>query len=79
LTLISNKEAREIDQYVRGYGNEVIWSPHTSVVDTKAIMKYMVKEIEDLNPSFKIYKDTQYIKKVMTNELEDNIVETSRG
>jgi hypothetical protein len=40
------KEALKIDSYVRGFGDEVIWSPHTSVVDTKAIMKYMVKEIE---------------------------------
>jgi L-2-hydroxyglutarate oxidase LhgO len=37
LHLISNAEARKIDPMVRGYGREFIWSPTTSVVDSKGI------------------------------------------
>ena len=45
--MITMDEARKIDPMVRGYGNEVIWSPTTSVVDTKTIMKHMVKILSD--------------------------------
>jgi hypothetical protein len=43
--MISMSEARKIDTMITGYGDQAIWSPTTSVVDTKAIMKYMVKEL----------------------------------
>jgi L-2-hydroxyglutarate oxidase LhgO len=39
LHLISRQEALKIDPMVRGYGSEFIWSPTTSVVDSKALVK----------------------------------------
>ena len=38
LHMITSEEARKIDPMVRGYGKEFIWSPITSVVDSKAIV-----------------------------------------
>lgn len=40
--MITVEEAKKIDPLVRGYGKEFIWSPITSTVDTKAILKHMV-------------------------------------
>lgn len=64
LEIISRKEAESIDKYVRGYGDQVIWSPNTSVIDTKLILEHMVKEIKGLNPNFKLHKNTKYLKNI---------------
>lgn len=42
IEMITAEEARKIDPNVRGYGKEFIWSPITSTVDTRAILKHMV-------------------------------------
>lgn len=42
LEMITAEEARKIDPLVRGYGKEFIWSPTTSTVDAKTILKHMV-------------------------------------
>ena len=42
LHMITSEEAKKIDPNVRGYGKEFIWSPITSTVDTKAVLKFMV-------------------------------------
>ena len=47
LHLISDKEARKIDPMVRGYGREFIWSPTTSVVDSKALTQLLAKDLEE--------------------------------
>lgn len=39
LHMISMNEAKKIDHMARGYGDEVIWSPTTSVVDSKGLVK----------------------------------------
>ena len=72
LELISMKEAKEIDKNATGYGDKVIWSPHTSVIDTKVILNHMLKEIQNINPNFKIHKNTKYIK---SNHSKNNINE----
>ena len=41
--LITIEEARKIEPLLKGYGKEAIWSPTTSVVDPKYILKHMVK------------------------------------
>jgi L-2-hydroxyglutarate oxidase LhgO len=46
LHLISDAEARKIDPMVRGYGREFIWSPTTSVVDSKGITEKFAEELE---------------------------------
>ena len=46
LHLISDTEARKIDPMVRGYGREFIWSPTTSVVDSKGITEKFAEELE---------------------------------
>jgi L-2-hydroxyglutarate oxidase LhgO len=46
LELISADEARKIDPMVRGYGKEFIWSPTTSVVDSKGITKLLAEDLE---------------------------------
>jgi len=46
LELISAEEARKIDPMVRGYGKEFIWSPTTSVVDSKGITKLLAEDME---------------------------------
>ena len=50
--MITAEEARKIDPLVRGYGKEFIWSPITSTVDTKAILKHMVYVINKLVKTF---------------------------
>jgi L-2-hydroxyglutarate oxidase LhgO len=47
--LISSEEARKIDPMVRGFGKEFIWSPSTSVVDSKALVKKMAEDLEALD------------------------------
>lgn len=44
--MISKAEAAKIDPMVRGFGSEFIWSPNTSVVDSKALVKYLAKDLE---------------------------------
>ena len=78
LEMISMKDAHKIDNMVRGYGEEVIWSPHTSVIDTKLILNHMVKEIERINPNFKMLKGTQYLK-LLKKEEGYNEVLTNNG
>jgi len=45
--MISREDAMKIDPMVRGFGKEFIWSPTTSVVDSKALVKDIAKDIED--------------------------------
>lgn len=44
--MISREDAMKIDPMVRGFGKEFIWSPTTSVVDSKALVKDIAKDIE---------------------------------
>jgi L-2-hydroxyglutarate oxidase LhgO len=46
LHLITAAEARKIDPMVRGHGREFIWSPTTSVVDSKGITEKFAEELE---------------------------------
>ena len=66
-------EARKKDSMVRGYGNEAIWSPTTSVVDTKAIMKHMKLNLLDKHKNFNVHHGAKYIKKgTVLNEAVTN-------
>lgn len=62
LEMISASDARKIDPLVTGYGSEFIWSPITSSVDPKTIIKHMAKETESHNPNFRVLRDTIYHK-----------------
>ena len=46
LHMISAAEARKIYGLVRGYGNEFIWSPTTSVADAKSLCKILANDLE---------------------------------
>jgi len=68
--MISKAEAVKIDPMVRGFGSEFIWSPTTSVVDSKALVKYLAKDLES-NGKVEVLRGTQYSrsKKIGSNHL----------
>lgn len=75
--MIPLKEARKIDAMVRGYegANEVIWSPTTSVVNSKQIISHLANRTETENPNLKIYRGTQFL----SLDQKQSLIKTSKG
>lgn len=75
--MISRKDALKIDPLVRGYGEDFIWSPTTSVVDSKALVKYLAKELESTNTNITIMRNSKYMKSLKSTG--NNYVVTEQG
>ncbi|TNV78279.1 hypothetical protein FGO68_gene4483 [Halteria grandinella] len=60
LEMITAEEARKIDPMVKGYGKEFIWSPTTSVVNSKALVKQMAEDLSQ-NPNIEIKTGVSFI------------------
>ena len=73
--MMSIEEARKREPYITGQdGSEVLWSPNTSVVDSITCLKQVYKEVQEMNPNFKMHFGSQFkdpvkgVKEVMTNQ-----------
>lgn len=70
LNMISASEARKIDPFVKGYGNEFIWSPTTAVVDSKALVQGMANDIITRNTGAQVslLTNKQYVKSEVSRD-----------
>jgi L-2-hydroxyglutarate oxidase LhgO len=65
--MISMDRAREMEPSLVGYGNECIYSPTTSVMDTKAALEFLRAELEsegvkiERNTEFKSYSEKRVL------------------
>ena len=77
LHLIDRQEALKMEPTLRGYGDVVIYSPTTAVMETQVALDCLMRQLNEL-PNFKAETGVKYIEMARSKDSEI-AVKTDQG